>query len=429
MNITEYYLAEKKRFMDNCITCGLCAKECPILPHTRAKETSFAEIQQGVFDFINSGKINEFAFIKAFACMECFKCTQDVCPEDLNPLLINELVKGAYIVKGLAERPYGDPGETASVHRVLASVLVSADEYRKITTVSDKTTAEIVFFPGCNVYFQPEKILSALDIMDAIGDDYAFLPGLDNCCGDKDLYLGDTRKGSETVDKLMTSLQQLSPKLIVLWCPTCLCRFDRNIAPAMDLPFDIISFPEYLAANIGKLDLKKKSARSVTLHEACKTAYTGLDRNGARTVLQHMEGVNLIEMASHGANSLCCGSGAYCWFGDAGDAMRTARLREAKQTGADYLVTVCHYCSQAFTAKKSGYDFTITNYVSLVADAMGTGREDTFQKYSKWADVERIMEDAREYIDKSPFNTNQIIAVLTKVFVPSGHQDNGAGKN
>jgi len=36
-----------------------------------------------------------------------------------------------------------------------------------------------VFFLGCNVYFQPEKILNAMDIIDAIGDDYAFLSAVD----------------------------------------------------------------------------------------------------------------------------------------------------------------------------------------------------------------------------------------------------------
>ena len=30
-----------------------------------------------------------------------------------------------------------------------------------------------------------------IDIMDAIGDDYAFLPGLDHCCGDNFMFLGD----------------------------------------------------------------------------------------------------------------------------------------------------------------------------------------------------------------------------------------------
>jgi hypothetical protein len=45
------------------------------------------------------------------------------------------------------------------------------------TQPTDKQHARYVLFPGCNVYFQPELILNALDIMDAVGDDYAFVPG------------------------------------------------------------------------------------------------------------------------------------------------------------------------------------------------------------------------------------------------------------
>ena len=123
--------------------------------------------------------------------MECFKCAAGICPEGLNPLLINEWIKGAAISRGLAETAYRDAGEPDSDQRVLASVLVGPTDYRRITTGSGNIGARTLFFPGCNVYFQPDKILDALDILDAIDDDVAFLPGLDHCCGDNGLFFGD----------------------------------------------------------------------------------------------------------------------------------------------------------------------------------------------------------------------------------------------
>ncbi len=92
--------------------------------------------------------------------------------------------------KGLANKAYSDAKQADSAQRVLASVQVSGSDYNKITTSGNKQSARYVFFAGCNVYFQPEKILNALDIMDAIGDDYTFLPGLDYCCGDSHLFMG-----------------------------------------------------------------------------------------------------------------------------------------------------------------------------------------------------------------------------------------------
>ena len=100
------------------------------------------------------------------------------------------------------------------------------------------------------MYFQPEKILNALDIMDAIGDDYAFLPGLDYCCGDGSFFWGDIEKGAQRAESLIAAVLDFQPETLVLWCPTCLCRIPQTIARALDVPFEILSFPQYLAANM-----------------------------------------------------------------------------------------------------------------------------------------------------------------------------------
>ena len=74
---------------------------------------------------------------------------------------------------------------------------------------------------------------------------------------------------------------------------------------------------------------------------------------------------------------MCCGSGAEGWFPESCARFRRDRLEEAAQTGAEKLVTVCHYCNQTFAADSSRYDFRVTSYISLVAEAMGIARQDT----------------------------------------------------
>jgi Fe-S oxidoreductase len=419
MTLFDHYIKEKERFLENCTQCGLCAEGCPILPYTDISGISSQDIQEGVFEFMDSGIPNQMAYTKAFACMECFKCTVDMCPEELNPMLINELIKGEYISKGLANKAYRHAKEPDSAQRVLASVQVSGIEYNKITTPSAKQNARYVFFAGCNVYFQPEKILNTLDIMDAIGDDYAFLPGLDYCCGDSHLFMGEVDEGTKRAEELVETIAGLQPEAAVLWCPTCQCRVENTIAPTMDIPFKILSFPQYLASKMKKLPLTRAVAGTVTLHEACKSAYTGVDRNGPREVLQQLPGVTLREMKHHGRDTLCCGSGTICWFPQSCARIRKARLQEAAQTGAERLVTVCHYCNQTFAADQAHYDFSVTNYVNLVAEAMGIHREDKFKKYSHWGDLERILKDADVRIAESPFENERITEVLQAVFANS----------
>lgn len=346
--------------------------------------------------------------------MECFKCTADICPEDLNPMLVNELIKGEYISCGLAEKAYGDQQQPDSVHRILASIQVSASDYLRITKPSKKKNARYVFFPGCNVYFQPEKILNALDIMDGIGDDYAFLPGLDYCCGDSFMFLGDIDKGERQAESLIATLADFQPEAVVLWCPTCHCRFDKSIAPALDIPFQVMSFPQYLAANMNKLTLADAVAEVVTLHEPCKSAYTGLDCDGPREVLQQLPGVTLKEMKHHGQETICCGSSAACWFPESSAKIREDRLKEADQTGADRLVTICHYCGQTFGAEEERFNFIVTNYANLVAEAMGIQRDDKFKMYSLWRDLDRILIEEKEHILESPFEEERIIEMLKR---------------
>ena len=417
MTILDHYIKEKQRYLENCTQCGFCAEGCPILPYTDISEVSSQDIQEGVFEFMESQIPNQMAYTKAFACMECFKCTADMCPEELNPMLVNELIKGEYISKGLANKAYSDAKQADSAQRVLASVQVSESDYNRITTSSAKQSARYVFFAGCNVYFQPEKILNALDIMDAIGDDYAFLPGLDYCCGDSQLFMGEIDEGIQRAEELVETIAGFQPEAAVLWCPTCQCRFDNTIAPAMDIPFKILSFPQYLAANMKKLPLTRAAAGTVTLHEACKSAYTGVDRNGPREVLRQLPGVTLREMTHHGRDTVCCGSGAICWFPESGARIRKERLQEAAQTGAERLVTVCHYCNQTFAADEAHYDFGVTNYVNLVAEAMNIRREDKFKKYTCWGSLERILKDADINIAGSPFEKDRIVEVLQATFL------------
>jgi Fe-S oxidoreductase len=180
----KYLEQERARAIEKCTACGVCAKKCPIIEHTGLKDLRSKEIQKAVKRFLTSAEANDTVYTRAFACMECFKFVAQCCPEGLNPLLINEMIKWEYQRKHWAEMPAVDPSAPDSDQRVLASIQVRPKEYRRILTPTKVRGARYLFFPGCNVYMQPEKLLNALDILSAIVEDCAFLPGLDFCCGD-----------------------------------------------------------------------------------------------------------------------------------------------------------------------------------------------------------------------------------------------------
>jgi len=67
--------------------------------------------------------------------------------------------------------------------------------------------------------------------------------------------------------------------------------------------------------------------------------------------------------------------------------------------------------------KRAHYDFCVTNYVNLVAEAMGIRRDDKFKKYTLWGSLERILKDADDHIAESPFENERIIEVLQAIFI------------
>lgn len=416
-SLQEYLEEERTRVTSNCVACGKCIKQCGIIEHTELENTPAKDVQRKTLDFLKIGTIDKDVYIKAFACMECYRCVKNMCPLGLNPLLINEIVKWEYRRKNIVPIPYTDPKDHFAKQRILASIQVSLEEYKRIFATSQKEHSKIVFFPGCNVYLQPDKLLSALDIMDLIGGEYAFVSGMDFCCGNVYLEAGDVDKGWEASQELMQKISSYNPETVIFWCPTCQCRFDMTLSKLSDFPFEIISFPQYLTRHLDKLKFSEQTDKTVTLHEACKAAYTGLDTVSIREVLNAIPGVRLKEMPRSGLNTACCGSSAMDFFSDSMEKMRDLRLTEAEETGADCLIDICQTCHNIFVKEESNHTFEITSYVSLIAKALGIGREDKFKKYKKWADAQRIAKDAAAYIAQSCYSYEEIMKIINSFFI------------
>ena len=413
--LTRYYRSEKKRVLEKCVECGVCAKKCPIIKTTELADVSPKEIQEQIKAYLKTGEASQTVFNRAFACMQCFQCVDKCCPEGLDPLAVNEIIKWEYRQNKIVEMGYGDPKDADSTHRVLAGIQLSAEDYLKISTPSAKNTAKYVFFSGCNVYYQPDKLLNALDIMDLITDDYAFVPGLDFCCGNAHIYCGAIEDAERSSAELIEKFSAYNPATVIFWCATCLCRFDTTLLKAHTVPFEMMSFPQFLARNMDHLSFQNKIEK-VTLHEACKAAFTGLDLTGARQILKKLPGVDLIEMPRHGEKTVCCGSGAEAFFPKSFETVRDDRLAEARQTGADVLVDVCHHCHNVFCNHESEYGFTVKNYASLVAEALGIVRKDKFKVYKQWGDIDRILTDTENNLSRLPFSIEKIKAVLIEIF-------------
>jgi Fe-S oxidoreductase len=366
---------ELRRITERCTACGECWSVCPAVELAGLDDLDFVDVQRQLLDFLSYPADNEIVRRRAWSCLECYRCQADVCPEGLSPLRIVELAKWRLRQISAAPAGYVDPAEDDSPHRRTVAGLPERDRQRLFGMARP---ARYVLFPGCNIYLQPEKLLTLLDIMDLLGEDLVVLSGLDHCCGTAHTFAGEAKYGLDCMNRLLDSLAGCEPEAVIFWCPTCLCRVNQNVGLVGRPNFELVSAAEFLAQRVDRLKLRETPMRA-TLHEPCKTAYLGLGNNGIRRVLMAVPGLELTEMARCGPEAVCCGSGGYEHYPRKTAELTRGRLAEAAATGADTLITHCHYCHQVFAPHEAGQPLGVEHSLTVLGRALGIERGDSLK--------------------------------------------------
>jgi len=100
----------------------------------------------------------------------------------------------------------------------------------------------------------------------------------------------------------------------------------------------------------GKLRSKRASKKIiVSFHDPCYLGRGLKIYDPPRSLLSLIDGVELKEMDRNRRNSFCCGARAgNNYFLDFSRKTAMKRLKEFKETGADFLITACPYCKVIF---------------------------------------------------------------------------------
>ena len=372
-----------------CLDCGKCSAVCPI---TRWETRRYASPRTLIEKSIQ-GRTEEMMDESLFwACLICKRCTE-ICPSDVHFV---EFIREARSLARTHDR-FGDCSHSETIQtwaRMMTSPGLRQNRLAWLTgDLKTSETSDTVYFTGCLPYYEPlfkklnfegvkiargaVKILNYLGIKPQIMDDEV-------CCGHDQLWEGDVDTFRQLAVLNLERLKARGAKRVVTTCPECTRTLKIDYPQLVGSHgIEILHLSELMAeANLVNLAASQNQASSLTPHvtpvtyqDPCHLGrHLGI-YDAPRKVMTDL-GLELREMERTRNTSLCCGTSCWRACGQVSKSIQVDRLREARATGAETLVTTClkcqiHLkCAQEDPILGEQIDIQIRDLTTLVAEML-----------------------------------------------------------
>ena len=211
-----------------------------------------------------------------------------------------------------------------------------------------------MYFAGCaphyDALFAPLGIngtsvaRASVRVLNALGIEPQVLAD-ERCCGHDLLWEGDVDRFLQLARLNAELIRASGVKRIVSSCPECVRALKVDYpAYGVRLGVEVLHLSELVATS--KLKAKSQKVK-VTFHDPCRLGrHLGI-YDAPRKVLEQL-GYQVVEMRHNRRNATCCGTNGWTHCGAANKAIQVQRLREARATGAEAMVTACLKCQIHF---------------------------------------------------------------------------------
>lgn len=367
-----------------CYDCGKCTATCPI-PRVGGRHSPRRQVLAA-----NAGRGRTQADeATLFSCLTCGLCDQR-CPAGVEyTALVRRLRELARREGVQPDCPHG--GALQSIMRMLARG--GPQQERLGWLDGDLETApetgEVFLWTGCTVYFDalfPEHELATLDgtraavrLLNRLGLTPVVSPE-ERCCGHDLLWSGDRASFEELARHNVALVEGSGARQLVVPCAECLRTWKVDYRPYFTGSGPrIVHLTELLAERLGDLPLEGRGSRRVTFQDPCRLGRHLGVYEPPRSVLGSVPGLEPVEMPRHGPAAVCCAGGTWSSCDRYAKRIQVERLREARATGAEVLVTACPKCRVhlrcAMHDPRLGDEIRIEtrDVAELVADALARG--------------------------------------------------------
>ena len=222
--------------------------------------------------------------------------------------------------------------------------------------------------------------VATANILNAAGVSFGILGTAENCCGESIRKTGNEEVFRTLAKENIKTFIDRGVKRILVSSPHCYETFKNEYSEFL-VSLPVVHITEFLLELIadGRLVLDQEVGRLVTYHDPCYLGRHNGIYDQPRDVLKKLPGLSLVEMRDHRAQSLCCGGGGGRIWMDTpkGERFADLRLAQAKEVGADVLVTSCPYCISNFEESRLSLDegdaLVVKDITELVAESLRRG--------------------------------------------------------
>jgi Fe-S oxidoreductase len=169
----------------------------------------------------------------------------------------------------------------------------------------------------------------------------------ESCCGETARRIGNEYLAQILIEKNIETLKKYGVKKILTTCPHGYNAF-KNEYPLFGAEFEVIHHTDLIRDLIinGKLKIKKELKDKLTYHDSCYLGRYNDLYDSPREVLEQMTKEKIVEMERRKNKGFCCGAGGgRMWMEETlGKRINQMRVQQAKETGAETIITACPYC-------------------------------------------------------------------------------------
>jgi Fe-S oxidoreductase len=415
--------------MQRCTRCSYCkwvlwdhlkswrfAKGCPSIGFNNFQSYSAGGRLAAALSLLDGriGYTDGFLDI-VYQCQMCGACDVacKICRYDMEPLETLRELRFRLVEDGQLLPVHMYLMENLKKEGTMIPEKVKADrgKWAEGLEVKDLTRekADVAFHAGCRLSYDEElwKVArGAVKMFKKAGVDIGILGKAEDCCGGRAYELGYKGEFIKFAQSNFEAWKNAGVKTVVTSCSDGYWAFKR-LYPEAGCTIKVYHTVEYIDHLLkeGKLKLTKPIPKIVTYHDPCHlgrqgeayAAWKGIEKrilgqmlvhepkkpryNGGsgvydspRDVLGRIPGLELVEMERIRENAWCCGAGGGVIdaYPDLCSWTVAERIEEARDTGAEAIVTACPWCERNFIdgIDAAGIDMKVYDIVDLVQDAI-----------------------------------------------------------